>query len=84
MTSTVANLIADSLPATPAQALALATHGLVALLLIGLLVARVLLQVAGEPRTGRVVRLLDVALLPLLAGFALILYTRLQEIMPLG
>jgi len=84
MTSTVAQLIADSLPTTPAQALALVTDGLVALLVIALLAARVLFQVAGEPRTGRVNRLLDVALLPLLAGFALILYTRLQEIMPLG
>ncbi len=82
--STLRAIVIVSLPTTPAQALALVTSGLVALLAIGLLTLRILLQVVGEGRTSWVSRLIDVAVLPLLAGFALILYTRLQEIMPLG
>ena len=84
MTATVARLIAEALPSTPAQALAVATDWILAIVVIGLLTGRVLLQVAGRPRASRAARILDVATVPLVAGFALVVYTRLQEIMPLG
>lgn len=84
MTITVTRLVTESLPQTPAQALALAVDGIVTLLLVGLIVARLLVQVGALEGRPRVLRLLDVATLPLLFVFGVFLYIRLQEILPLG
>ena len=84
MTSTVTRLVLDSLPSTPGQALGSATGGIVVILLLGLLVVRQLVQSAGRPRAGEIVRTLDVATIPLLIAFFVIVYLRLQDLMPLG
>lgn len=83
MTITVTRLVAESLPQTPAQALALFVDGIVLVLLIGLLVTRLLVQ-AGGPERARTLRTLDMALVPLSVVVAIFLYIRLQEIVPLG
>ena len=83
MTITVTRLIAESLPQTPGQALALIVDGIVVVLVVGLLVTRLLVQAAG-PQHARTLRALDLALLPLAVVVAFFLYIRLQEILPLG
>lgn len=83
MTITVTRLVEESLPQTPAQALALVVDGIVLVLVIGLLVTRLLVQ-AGGARSGRTERALDIALVPLSVVVAVFLYIRLQEIVPLG
>ena len=84
MTSIVTRLALDTLPATPGQALATSTGGIVVLLLVLLLVIRQLVVVADVARSRRIVAALDVAVAPLLIAFAVIMYERLQEILPLG
>ena len=84
MTAVIPRLVADSLPLTPAQALVLSVGGLVTILVIGLLAARLLLQAAGGAEHARAIRVLDVAAVPLLIVFAVFLYIRIQEIIPLG
>ena len=83
MTITVTRLVAESLPQTPTQALALAVDGIIAVLVVGLLLTRLLVQAAG-PQQARTLRALDVALVPLVVVVAIFLYIRLQEILPLG
>jgi hypothetical protein len=83
MTITVTQLVTESLPQTPGQALALFVDGIVIVLVVGLLVTRLLLQAAG-PQHGRTLRAIDIALLPLSIVVAFFLYVRLQEILPLG
>ena len=83
MTITVTRLVEESLPQTPAQALALVVDGIVLVLVIGLLVTRLLVQ-AGGARSARTERALDIALVPLSVVVAIVLYIRLQEIVPLG
>jgi hypothetical protein len=83
MTITVTRLVAESLPQTPAQALAFAVDGIIIVLVIGLLVTRLLVQAAG-PQHARTLRALDLALVPLAVVVAFFLYVRLQEILPLG
>jgi hypothetical protein len=84
VTATVTRLVAEALPGTPAQALSLAVDGLVTILLIGLILARLLLQAGGGEDRARAVRVLDVATVPLLVVFAIFLYIRFEEILPLG
>lgn len=84
MTITVSRLVAESLPQTPVLVLSLAVDGLVTLLVIGLIVARLLVRAAGPERHARTIRVLDVVTAPLLVVFGLFLYVRLQEILPLG
>ena len=83
MTATVTRLVAEALPQTPAQALALAVAGIVALIVVGLLLTRLLVQVGGR-QNARALRVLDVVLVPLVVVFGIFLYIRLQEIVPLG
>lgn len=83
MTITVTRLVAESLPQTPSQALALFVDGIVLVLLVGLLVTRLLVQ-AADPQRVRTLRAIDIALVPLSIVVALFLYIRLQEILPLG
>ena len=84
MTSIVSNAIIDALPATPGQALAIATGGIIALALLVLMIARQLIEASGRPGGARIVRTLDIAVLPFLIAFAVIVYERLQSLMPLG
>lgn len=84
MTSTVAQGITNALPGTPGLALAAPAGGILALLLIVLLIARILVQVAAIPRWQAIVRTIDVAVVPLVVAFGAILYARFQEILPLG
>ena len=84
MTSTVAQAIIDALPVTPGQALLAPAGGILVAALIGILILRLLAQVAAVPGSRRVVRILDVAAAPLLVGLVAVLYARFQEILPLG
>ena len=84
MTGTVIQIVVDSLPTTPAQALASPAHDIMLGLLILVLVARLLIRVREIPNAATITRTLDVALVPLFVGFVLILYVRLLEIIPLG
>ena len=84
MTSTVTGFVIDTLPQTPGQALEAAPAGILVILLIVILAARVLLAVADVPRARETVRTLDVAAVPLFIGLAFILSTRVLEILPLG
>ena len=84
MTSTVTRGITDALPPTPGLALVDPTGGIIAVFLILLLLGRVLVQVAAVDRSSRVVRTIDIAAIPLMIAFAMILYARFQEILPLG
>ena len=83
MTVTVTRLVAESLPQTPAQALALVVHGIILVLVLALLITRLLLQAGGGQRP-RTLRTIDLALVPLCVVVAIFLYIRLQEIVPLG
>ena len=83
MTITVTRLVAESLPQTPGQALALFVDGIVLVLVVGLLVTRLLVQAAGQQHV-RTLRAIDIALVPLSLVVAFFLYIRLQEILPLG
>ena len=83
MTIIVTRFVAESLPQTPGQALALAVDGIITVLVVGLLVTRLLVQATG-PQQTRTLRALDVALVPLVVVVAIFLYIRLQEILPLG
>lgn len=84
MTTMINQQIADQLPGTPLQALAFPVDGWVAAFLIVLLCIRLLITTADPPgrRTG--LQVVDVAAVPLFVGFALIVYARIQEILPLG
>ena len=84
MTSTVSRFVIDTLPQTPGQALAAAPAGLLVVLLLMVLVARLLVGVADVPRAREVVRTLDVVAVPLFIALAFILSTRVLEILPLG
>jgi hypothetical protein len=84
MTSTVTRLVIDTLPQTPGQALAAPAAGILVLLLVFVLIARLLLGVADVPRSRAAVRTLDVIAAPLFIAFAFILSTRVLEILPLG
>jgi uncharacterized membrane protein len=84
MTSIVSDAVVAALPATPGQALAVATGGIVALALVILMIARQLVEASGRPGGARIVRTLDIAVLPFLITFAVIVYERLQSLMPLG
>ena len=84
MTSTVSRFVIDTLPQTPGQALAAAPAGLLVVLLLMVLVARLLVGVADEPRARETVRTLDVVAVPLFIALAFILSTRVLEILPLG
>ncbi len=84
MTATVTQFVVESLPRTPGLALSLPVDGIVAAVLIIVLVASLLLRVA-DTRAARVAsQTLDIAAVPLLIAFVMIVYTRIQEIMPLG
>lgn len=84
MTSIVTGAVIEALPATPGQALAVLTGGVVALALVVLLVIRQLIEASGRPGGALVVRTLDVAVIPLLIAFAIIVFERLESLMPLG
>ena len=84
MTSIVSRVVIETLPGTPGQALAAATGGILAAILVGLLIVRQLVQTAGRPHWREIVWTLDVAAIPLLIAFAVIVYERLQDLMPLG
>jgi hypothetical protein len=84
MTATVTQFVIDSLPRTPGLALTVPIDGIVAGVLLILLVARLLLQAADTRAARRAYQTLDIAAIPLLIAFVIIVYTRIQEIMPLG
>ena len=84
MTATVTRLVTEGLPGTPAQALSFAVDGLVTIVLLGLIMTRLLLQAGNGENRARTVQVLDVATVPLLVVFAIFLYIRFQEILPLG
>jgi hypothetical protein len=84
MTSTVTQLVMDTLPQTPGQALAAPAAGILVALLVIVLIARLLLGVADVPRSRAAVRTLDVVAAPLFIALAFILSTRVLEILPLG
>ena len=84
MTSTVTQIIVDTLPQTPGQALAAATGAVIACLLVALLIVRQLVAAANRPQAQSVLSIIDVAAYPLLCAFVIVVYERLQEILPLG
>ena len=84
MTSTVSRFVIDTLPQTPGQALAAAPAGLLVVLLLMVLLARLIIGVADEPGARETVRTLDVVAVPLFIALAFILSTRVLEILPLG
>ena len=84
MTSTVTQVIVDTLPQTPGQALAAATGAVIACLLVALLIVRQLVAAANRPQAQSVLSIIDVAAYPLLCAFVIVVYERLQEILPLG
>jgi hypothetical protein len=84
MTSMVDAQIASHLPGTPLQSLAFPVDGWVAGFLIALLCIRLLLTAAKSPTARTGLRVIDVAAIPLFVGFAAIVYSRIQEILPLG
>jgi len=84
MTSTVTGYVLDTLPQTPGQALAAAPGGMLVGLLILILLVRVLVAVGGASSGRAVVRMLDVAAVPLFIALAFILSARVLEILPLG
>jgi hypothetical protein len=80
----VTDLITSTLPGTPALALALPLDGLVTVFLIAVLVIRLLIS-AARGATGRPeLHVIDVAAIPLFLAFAIIVYGRVTEILPLG
>jgi len=84
MTATVTQVVIDSLPGTPGQALAAVTGGIVIAFLLGLIVVRLLLVVAGTARADAIRVVVDLAIAPLLAAFVILLVGRLLEIQPIG
>ena len=84
MTSTVTQVILDTLPQTPGQALAATTGGVIAFLVVALLIVRQLVAAADRPQAPTVLSIIDVAAYPLLCAFVIVVYERLQEILPLG
>jgi hypothetical protein len=84
VTGTVIQIVIDSVPRTPAQALASPAHGIVLVLLLVLLGLRLVVRVLELRSETRITQTVDVALVPLFVAFVLILFIRLQEIVPLG
>ncbi|MCJ7709328.1 MAG: hypothetical protein MUQ32_00715, partial [Chloroflexi bacterium] len=72
------------LPGTPGLALALPVDGLVAAFLIGLLIVRLLGSAASGPTGRPSLHVIDVAAIPLFLAFAVIVFARITEILPLG
>ena len=84
MTSMVNAQIAGHLPGTPLQSLAFPVDSWVAAFLIALLCIRLLLAAARSPTVLTGLRVVDVAIVPLFIGFIAVVYSRIQEILPLG
>lgn len=84
MTAAISNLLVERLPATPSLALASPATGIVILFLITLLVIRLLATVWSGSASRHVVGIVDIATAPLLMGFAVVVLSRLLEILPLG
>jgi hypothetical protein len=84
MTTMVNAQIAGHLPGTPLQSLAFPVDGWLAGFLIALLCIRLLLAAAASPSVRTGPRVIDVAAVPLFLAFAAIVYSRIQEILPLG
>jgi hypothetical protein len=84
MTATVTQVVIDSLPGTPGQALSSGAAAIVIGFLLGLMVVRLLLVVADADR-GRPARIVvDLAIAPLLVAAAMLMIGRLLEIQPIG
>lgn len=84
MTSMVNQEILDQLPGTPLEALASPLDAWVAVFLVALLIVRLVTSFAERPGSPPRFRTLDIAAIPLFLGFAAIVYSRIQEILPLG
>jgi hypothetical protein len=84
MTATITQIAIDNLPSTPGQALASSGGGILIAFLLALITVRLLLVVADTDR-GRAVRaVVDLAIAPMLAAAALLMFGRLLEILPIG
>ena len=84
MTTMVTELINSSLPGTPRLAIDLPVDGLVTAFLIGLLIVRLLVSAAQGSAGRPVLQVIDLAAIPLLLAFTVIVYARVTEILPLG
>lgn len=84
MTAAISDLLLERLPPTPALALASPVTGIVIVFLVVLLAVRLLATVWSGRSRRRVVGIVDIAAAPLAIGFAVIVLSRLLEILPLG
>jgi hypothetical protein len=84
MTSMINQRLQDGLPGTPSSALAFPVDAWIAGFLVVLLLFRLVTSAAERPGAPARFRIVDVAAIPLLLGFAAIVYSRIQEILPLG
>lgn len=84
MTPAINDLLLSRLAPTPALALASPVTAIAIGFLVALLVVRLLATVSAGRRGRWTVEVIDIAALPLLLGFAVVMLSRLAEILPLG
>ncbi|MGI8589173.1 MAG: hypothetical protein ACR2M0_16040 [Chloroflexia bacterium] len=84
MTSTVTDATIKAITGQSYDAFSVSVGVVVVLLLLGLITARELVRAAGGAEARGRMRALDVAVLPLLCAFGMIIILRLVDLLPHG